>query len=262
MDTGGIDSSVPHSARIWNHWLGGRDNYAVDRVVGDEIAAANPGIVDIARVQRAFLCRAVRCLAEEHGVRQFLDVGTGLPTVDNTHEVAQRVVPSARIVYVDHDPLVLTHARALLTSTPEGVTQYLDADLREPETILEGAAGTLDLAEPVALILLGITAHITDDSAYDLVARLLDPLAPGSFLVLCDDTEVVDPAAMSEMIRQWNDAGDNPRVNRSPAELARFFDGLEMLPPGLVSVSRWRPEPSPFGEPPLIDDFGAVARKP
>ncbi|GAA2079976.1 SAM-dependent methyltransferase [Streptomyces albiaxialis] len=262
METGGIDSSVPHSARIWNHWLGGRDNYAVDRLVGDEIAAANPHIVDIARVQRAFLCRAVRCLAEEHGVRQFLDVGTGLPTVDNTHEVAQRVAPDARIVYVDHDPLVLTHARALLTSTPEGVTQYLEADLRAPEAILEGAAGTLDLAEPVALILLGITAHITDDSAYDLVGRLLAPLAPGSFLVLCDDTEVVDPAAMREMIRQWNEAGDNPRVNRSPAELARFFDGLEMLDPGLVSVSRWRPEPSPFGEPPLIDDFGAVARKP
>ena len=261
-DGGGIDSSVPHSARIWNHWLGGRDNYEVDRFVGDEIAAANPGIVETARVQRAFLCRAVRCLAQEHGVRQFLDIGTGLPTVDNTHEVAQRVAPDSRIVYVDHDPLVLTHARALLTSTAEGVTEYIDADLRDPEAILAGAAGTLDLAEPVALLLLGIVAHVTDDTAYELVDRLLSALAPGSFLVLCDSTEIVDPTAMREMVRQWNEASDSPRVNRSLAELTRFFDGLEMLEPGLVSSSRWRPEPSPFGEPSRIDNFGGVGRKP
>ncbi|MEU0108353.1 SAM-dependent methyltransferase [Streptomyces sp. NPDC006251] len=257
-----INSSVPHSARIWNYWLGGKDCYEIDRQVGDQIASGNPAILDIALAQRAFLVRTVEFLVREAGIRQFLDVGTGLPTANNTHEVAQRLVPETRIVYVDHDPVVLAHAEALLTSTPEGATDYIDADLREPEAILEQAAKTLDFTQPVALILLGITAHITDDTVYGIVGRLMDALPSGSYLVLCDDTEVLNPQAMREMIEQWNAASDNPRVNRSPEELARFFEGLELLEPGLVSVTRWRPVPSGEQAPAEVDDFGGVARKP
>ncbi|GAA2617665.1 SAM-dependent methyltransferase [Streptomyces axinellae] len=256
-----IDETVPHSARIWNYWLGGKDHYEVDRQVGDGIAGQNPGIVKTARAQRAFLCRAVRLLAGELGVRQFLDVGTGLPTVDNTHEVAQRVAPESRIVYVDHDPLVLTHARALLTSAPEGITHYIDADLRDPDAILRGAERTLDFREPVALMLLGVAAHLTDDSAYDVVRRLVDALPAGSYLVFSDSAEIVNPQAVREMVRQWNHTSDNPRVNRTKEQIARFFDGLEVLEPGLVSVSRWRPEALPFGDPDEVDNVGAVARK-
>ncbi|MET8830611.1 SAM-dependent methyltransferase [Streptomyces sp. NPDC004610] len=250
-----VNSEVPHSARIWNYWLGGKDCYEVDQEVGDRIREGNPAIIEIARAQRAFLVRAVEYLVREAGVRQFLDVGTGLPTADNTHEVAQRLDPAARIVYVDHDPIVLAHAEALLTTTPEGATAYVDADLRDPEGILAQAAGTLDLAEPVALMLLGITAHITDDSVYGIVGRLMDALPAGSHLVLCDDTEVIRPEAMRRMIEDWNRAGDNPRVNRSPREIARFFAGLEVVEPGVVSVSRWR------GEGEEVDDFGGVGRK-
>ncbi|MDJ1137265.1 SAM-dependent methyltransferase [Streptomyces iconiensis] len=257
-----IDSSVPHSARIWNYWLGGKDFYDVDRQVGDGIARTNPGIVTTARAQRAFLCRAVRHLAGDNGIRQFLDIGTGLPTVDNTHEVAQRVAPDSRIVYVDHDPLVLTHARALLTSTPEGVTQYIDADLRDPDAIVQGAARTLDFDRPVALMLLGIVAHITDDSAYGVVGQLMDALPSGSYLVFSDSTEVVNPEAVRDMVRQWNRTSDNPRVNRTRQQIERFFEGLEILEPGLVSVSRWRPEALPFGLPDEVDNVGAVAYKP
>ncbi|KAB1140242.1 SAM-dependent methyltransferase [Streptomyces luteolifulvus] len=256
-----INSSVPHSARIWNYWLGGKDCYEIDRQVGDQISGANPAILDIALAQRAFLVRAVEYLAGEAGIRQFLDVGTGLPTANNTHEVAQRLFPETRIVYVDHDPVVLAHAEALLTSTPQGATDYIDADLREPEAILEQAAKTLDFTQPVALILLGITAHITDDTVYDIVGRLMDALPSGSYLVLCDDTEVLNPQQMREMIEQWNEASDNPRINRSPEQLARFFEGLDLLEPGLVSVSRWRPSESAEQAPAEVDDFGGVARK-
>jgi O-methyltransferase involved in polyketide biosynthesis len=257
-----INSSVPHSARIWNYWLGGKDCYEIDRQVGDAIRAANPQIVDIARAQRAFLRRTVTDLAAEAGLRQFLDIGTGLPTLDNTHEVAQRVAREARIVYVDHDPIVLAHASALLSSAPEGATDFIAADLRDPDTIVEGAARTLDLTRPVGLMLLGITAHVPDDSVYGIVARLLDALPSGSHLVLCDSTEVYRPEAMRTMVEQWNEASDNPRVNRSPEGLARFFDGLELLEPGLVPVARWRAERGGADEPWDVDCFGAVARKP
>ncbi|KUL43449.1 SAM-dependent methyltransferase [Streptomyces regalis] len=257
-----INSSVPHSARIWNYWLGGKDCYEIDRQVGDQIAEANPAILDVARAQRAFLVRAVEYLIAETSIRQFLDVGTGLPTANNTHEVAQRLVPETRIVYVDHDPIVLAHAEALLTSTPEGSTAYIDADLRDPDAILEQAAKTLDLTQPVALILLGIAAHVTDDSVYDIVSRLVDALPSGSYLVFCDSTEVVHPERQRAMVEQWNEASDNPRINRSPEQLARFFDGLELLEPGLVSVSRWRPAATASEAAAEVDDFGGVARKP
>ncbi|MEW2398903.1 SAM-dependent methyltransferase [Streptomyces sp. NPDC046862] len=257
-----INSSVPHSARIWNYWLGGKDCYEIDRQVGDEIRKVNPEIVDIARAQRAFLRRTVTHLTTEVGIRQFLDVGTGLPTLDNTHEVAQRIAPDARIVYVDHDPVVLAHATALLNSTPEGATAYVDADLRDPDVILRSAADTLDFEKPIALVMLGIAAHVPDDGVYGIVGQLLDALPSGSHLVFCDSTEVFQPEAMRAMIERWNEASDNPRTNRTPEQLARFFDGLDLLDPGLLSVAQWRPEPVDAHLPTEVDSFGAVARKP
>src|SRR4029078_2716612 len=166
-----FDTSVPHSARIWNYWLGGKDNFQADREAGDEFLAYYPQQLDKARACRQFLSRAVRYLIREQGIRQFLDVGTGLPTADNTHEVAQRLAPESRIVYVDNDPLVLAHARALLTSSPEGACDYLDADIRNPDALLESVAGLLDFSQPVALMLMGIMGHFTDDEAYPIVSR-------------------------------------------------------------------------------------------
>jgi O-methyltransferase involved in polyketide biosynthesis len=258
-----IDTTVPHSARIWNYWLGGKDNYPVDRAAGDQFREAFPGIVDVTRASRAFLTRAVRHLAGEAGVRQFLDVGTGLPTADNTHEVAQRVAPDSRIVYVDNDPVVLVHARALLTSTPQGVTQYVDADLREPDRILEAASRTLDFTEPVALMLLGILGHVTDDAeARSIVQRLLGALPSGSYLALDDGTDT-NPAGV-EAQERYNQSGAVPYRLRSPQQLAGFFDGLELVEPGVVSVSRWRPDPADAagGLPAEVDAFGGVGRKP
>ena len=255
-----IDSSVPHSARIWNYWLGGKDNYAADREAGDAFCEIFPGMPDVARAVRHFLARAVRYLAGEAGIRQFLDIGTGLPTVDNTHEIAQRVAPESRIVYVDNDPLVLVHARALLTSTPPGATDYVDADVRDPDSILEAAARTLDFDRPVGLMLLGIMAHIGDDGeARAILDRLLGALPPGSHLVLSDGTNV--DKAREEAHRRYNSSDAVPYLLRSPEQITRFFDGLELLDPGVVPVSRWRPEPSPFGPPAEVSTYGGVARK-
>jgi hypothetical protein len=257
-----IDTTVPHSARIWNYWLGGKDNYPVDRAAGDQFREAFPGIVDVTRASRAFLTRAVRHLAGEAGVRQFLDVGTGLPTADNTHEVAQRVAPDSRIVYVDNDPVVLVHARALLTSTPQGITKYVDADLHEPDKILEAASKTLDFTEPVALMLMGILGHVTDDDeARSVVQRLLGALPSGSYLALYDGTDT-NPAGV-EAQERYNQSGAVPYRLRSPQQIAGFFDGLELVEPGVVSVARWRPDPADAGGPPAeVDAFGGVGRKP
>jgi S-adenosyl methyltransferase len=203
-----LDTTVSHSARIWNYWLGGKDNYAVDREAGDKVAAMLPSIVTQARADRAFLGRAVRYLVGEAGIRQFLDIGTGLPTADNTHEVAQRVAPESRIVYADNDPLVLAHARALLTSTPEGACDYVEGDLRDPDKILAEAARTLDFAQPAGLMLLGILHHISDTGeAYSIVRRLVAGLAPGSFVVINHSTSAVHGAAMEEAVRHWNQVG-------------------------------------------------------
>jgi len=254
-----IDSTVPHSARIWNYWLGGKDNYPVDHEAGDEFAEVFPGIVDAARGSRYFLARAVRHLADEAGVRQFLDVGTGLPTVDNTHEIAQQAAPDARVVYVDNDPLVLVHAHALLTSTPQGVTDYLDADLHDPDAILEGAARTLDFTRPVGLMMLGILGHVPDDElARSLVRRLLAALPSGSFLTLSDGTDVSQ--ARQAAHRRYNSSGADPYHLRSPERLERFFDGLELLEPGVVPVTQWRPENSPFPAA-TVTTYGGVGRK-
>ncbi len=264
-----IDTTVSHSARIWNYWLGGKDNYAADREAGDRVAAMLPSIVAQARADRAFLGRAIRYLAGEEGIRQFLDIGTGLPTADNTHQVAQRVAPQSRIVYVNNDPLVLAHARALLTSTPEGACDYVDGDLRDPEMILAKAARTLDFGQPVALMLLGILHHIPDtDEAYLIVRRLVAGLAPGSFVAINHSTSAVHGAAMEEAVAHWNQVGTPSMTLRTPEQIARFFDGLDLLPPGVVSCSRWRPDPIPSasspsaGQPAEVDEFAGVAGKP
>ncbi len=259
-----FDTSVSHSARIWNYWLGGKDNYEADRIAGDRVAAMLPIIVTQARADRAFLGRVVSYLAGEEGMRQFLDIGTGLPTANNTHEVAQRVAPESRIVYADNDPLVLAHARALLTSSPQGACDYVDGDLRDPDRILSEAARTLDLTQPVALMLLGVLHHIPDtDEAYSIVRRLMTALAPGSFLTINHSTSAVSGAAMEEAVAHWNKVGTPSMTLRTPEQIARFFDGLELLDPGIVSCSRWRPGISPDGELPAeVDEFCGVARKP
>jgi hypothetical protein len=259
-----LDTTVSHSARIWNYWLGGKDNYAVDREAGDKVAAMLPSIVAQARADRAFLGRAIGYLAGEEGIRQFLDIGTGLPTADNTHQVAQRVAPQSRIVYADNDPLVLAHARALLTSTPEGVCDYVDGDLREPGKILAQAARTLDFSQPAGLMLLGIVHHIPDtEQAYSIVGHLVAALAPGSFLAINHSTSAVHGAAMEEAVAHWNRVGTPSMTLRTPEQITRFFDGLDLLPPGVVSCSRWRPDLTPAGgEPAEVDEFCGVARKP
>lgn len=256
-----IDTTVSHVARIWNYWLGGRDNYAVDREVGDQILHLLPDVARLARASRHFLARVVRYLAEEEGIRQFLDIGTGLPTVDNTHEVAQRVAPESRVVYVDNDPLVLAHARALLVGTAEGATSYIDADLREPEVILLEAARTLDFSRPVALTLMGILEFITDDAeAYSIVKRLMGALPAGSFLAMYDGTNVVHGEASDRIVEVWNASGSAPLVLRTPERIGRFFDGLDVVEPGVVPVTRWRPEVGLF-EVEDVDAFGGVGRK-
>ena len=259
-----LDTTVSHSARIWNYWLGGKDNYAVDREAGDKVAAMLPSIVAQARADRAFLGRAIRYLAGEEGIRQFLDIGTGLPTADNTHQVAQRVAPESRIVYADNDPMVLTHARALLTSTPEGACDYVEGDLREPDMILAQAAQTLDFTKPVGLMLLGILHHIPDtDEPYLVVRRLVSALAPGSFVTINHSTSAVHGAAMEDAVAHWNQVGTPSMTLRTPEQITRFFDGLELLPPGVISCSRWRPDLTPAGgQPPEVDEFCGVARKP
>jgi SAM-dependent methyltransferase len=255
-----IDATRPHSARIWNYWLGGKDNYAADRQVGDKVREAYPGIVDIALHARAFLGRAVRYLAGEAGIRQFLDVGTGLPTADNTHEVAQRIAPESRIVYVDNDPLVLVHAQALLTSAARGATAYVEADARDPGQILREAARTLDLSQPVALMLLGImNVIVDDDEAYAIVDHLVNALPPGSYLVFLDGTNVFKPEASARAEQIRFDSGSPARL-RSPEQFARFFDGLELLEPGIVSTPRWRPELDEL-EIPQVDSLCGVALK-
>jgi O-methyltransferase involved in polyketide biosynthesis len=258
-----LETNVPHSARIWNYWIGGKDHYPIDRHIGDEVAQMLPSIVAQARADRLFLARAVRYLASEQGVRQFLDIGTGLPSGDNTHEVAQAIAPQCRVVYADNDPLVLVHARALLASTPEGRCDYIDADLRDPDAILGAAAATLDFAEPVALMLLGILHHLPDDDEpHAIVAHLLAALPPGSFLAVNHATNAVFGGQSDQAVRRWNQVGKPPITLRSPQQIQRFFDGLELVEPGVVSCSRWRPEHNPWGEPGEVDEFCGIGRKP
>ncbi|HEY0537526.1 MAG TPA: SAM-dependent methyltransferase [Actinoallomurus sp.] len=257
----GFVTDRPHSARVWNYWLGGKDHYQVDRALGDKVAKLVPGIVASARADREFLNRSVRYLGEQKGIRQYLDIGTGLPTMDNTHEVAQRVAPESRIVYVDDDPMVLSHARALLTSTPEGVTDYLDADLRAPEKILEAAAGTLDFSRPIGLMLLAVMHLVVDDEAYEIVRRLMADMPSGSHLVLthaCTDVETTQAA-----VRTYNESGiRTPIKGRSRSEIAEFFNGLQLVEPGVVCCPQWRPSPSSWAIPREVMTYCGVAIKP
>ncbi|MFI9600208.1 SAM-dependent methyltransferase [Streptomyces sp. NPDC052043] len=255
-----IDTTVPHSARIWNYWLGGKDNYAVDEEAGDAYTAVFPGIVTIARSSRGFLRRNITHLVAEAGIRQFLDIGTGLPTADNTHEVAQRIAPESRIVYVDNDPMVLAHARALLYSTPEGATSYVDANVLDPERILAAAADTLDFDRPIALILSNILGHIADyDQARSIVSRLMDALPSGSYLSINDGSLGTDPDFEAAQ-EAYNKSGAVPYTLRTVDQLTAFFEGLELVEPGVVSVPHWRPDPeAPAVE--AVAEHGGLARK-
>jgi hypothetical protein len=260
----GLDTSVAHPARRYNYWLGGKDNFAADRASGDAIGAAFPSIRLAVRENRRFLQRSVRYLVEEAGIRQFLDIGTGLPTADNTHQVAQAIAPESRIVYVDNDPIVLTHARVLLTSSAGGATAYIEADLREPGGILSDPAlsATLDLTRPVGLVLLAIL-HFIDDSEdpYGLVKTLVDAMPPGSFLVMSHATYDPMPAATVSKLKAAIARTGEPGGPRGYNEFARFFAGLELVEPGIVPIGHWRPaagESPP--DPADIGVYGAVAR--
>jgi hypothetical protein len=256
-----IDIETPHAARIWNYWMGGQDNYPADRAAGDAVAEVYPDIVRMAKLSREFLIQVVSYLAGEAGIRQFIDVGTGLPTMQNTHEVAQHIAPESRIVYVDNDPLVLAHARALLTNTsPEGVTTYVHADYHDPGRILEQAAQVLDLSRPTAVLFMGVMGYEPDSEVMrDIVTRLITPMSAGSHLVLWDGTNTGD--AVQAGSSQLVESGGAPYILRSPEQLAECFAGLEMVPPGMVPITDWRPRRR-IGTAEPLDAYGAVGRKP
>ena len=256
-----FDTSVAHIARVYDYWLGGKDNYASDREAGDQAIQAYPDIVRSVRANRAFLARAVRYLAREEGIRQFLDIGTGIPTANNTHEVAQLVAPDCRVVYVDNDPVVLSHARALLTSRPEGATDYIDSDLRDTQKILAQAARTLDFSRPVAVMLIAIMHAIGDDEdPYAIVATLMDAVPPGSYLALSHVASDIVPAQAADMIRRLNRLMYEKTTPRPQAGVTRFFDGLDMVEPGVVRVQEWRPDTETEAKSPS-NMWGAVGRK-
>ena len=262
-DPAQLNADLPHSARVWNYLLGGKDNFAADREAADYAVRLMPELVLSARANRQFLGRAVRFLAGEARIRQFLDVGTGLPTADNTHEVAQAVAPDARVVYVDNDPLVLTHARALLTSSPEGATDYLAADVRDPQAILRAAATTLDLGRPTAVVLSGILNFVMDDAeARSVVAQFMAAVPAGSYLLISHPTTEVNGEAVEESMRQWNESGAAPIRTRTVEEIRGFFAGLELLEPGVVTCTAWRPDPRHPGITEVVSEFVAVGRKP
>jgi hypothetical protein len=257
-----IDTSVAHSARVHDYWLGGKDNFAADRAAGDAVMAAYPGIVMSVRANRAFLARAVRFLAAEAGIRQFLDIGTGIPASNNTHEVAQSEVPEARVVYVDYDPVVLLHARALLKGSGEGALDYIDADLRNPQAILEQAAKTLDFSGPVAVMLIAIMHLIVDDDdPYGLVGQLMAAVPAGSYLALSQVASDIHAEQMAEAGRRYNRLARETQRHRTHAEVARFFDGLDLVEPGLVPVQHWRPGSGSEAANSHSAMWGGVARK-
>jgi ubiquinone/menaquinone biosynthesis C-methylase UbiE len=257
-----INFDVPQSARIWNYWMGGKDNYPVDRAAGDAWAAIQPEIVDIAKQSRQFLIRTVRYLAEEAGMRQFLDIGTGLPTLQNTHEVAQAIAPESRVVYVDNDPLVLAHARALLVNTtPEGVTTYIEADYHAPGLIVADARNILNFNEPVAVMFMGVLGHVAEyRRAREIVARVVEATPIGSTLTLWENTDLTESARRAA--KQYPDSGAVPYRLCSVEQVAGFFEGMELVEPGVVPINHWRPNRIEVGTLPAgIDAYGAVGRK-
>jgi hypothetical protein len=237
-----LDVTVSSPARVWNYWIGGKDNFAVDREVGDATARAMPLLPLIARYVRLFQASAIDRLLDR-GVRQFLDIGTGLPVAGSVHEVAQRSAPESRVVYVDNDSLVLSHARALLRSSPQGACDYLDADLREPGKILARASQTLDLSRPTAVLLLGVLHFLPDDDdPWAIVTRLLDGITGDAYLVIGHAASDVSPPQMGEAARRYNERSPVRIVPRTHEEIARFFSGMEMLAPGLVPLGSWWPD--------------------
>ncbi|MGH3938060.1 MAG: SAM-dependent methyltransferase [Pseudonocardiaceae bacterium] len=262
----GLDSKIkwdmPQAARIWNYWMGGKDHYEVDRVAGAAVAEVYPDIITMARQSRQFLIRVVSFLAGEAGIHQFLDIGTGLPTMQNTHEVAQQITPESRIVYVDNDPLVLAHARALLVNTtPEGVTTYVDADLHDPDLIIADARNVLNFNQPIVVMFMGVLGYVADfDKVRSIVARIMAATASGSYLVIWDGTDTGE--AVIEGSVKLAESGAIPYNLRRPQQISRCFDGLEMVDPGLVQITQWRPDTPRIGKGEPIDAHGAVARKP
>jgi O-methyltransferase involved in polyketide biosynthesis len=258
-----FDTSVASPARVWNYWIGGKDNYAADRAAAEAVSAANPSQPIVARTARRFLVDVVQLLAGEHGVRQFLDIGSGLPTADNTHEVAQRVAPDSRVVYVDNDPVVLAHARALLASTPEGKTDFILADLRHPETIVTQAARTLDFSQPLAIMLIGVLHFINEDAdPYAIVARLMDAAAAGSYLVIGHAASDVRSAAVHQGYRAYNERSPVMITPRSRAQIDRFLVGLEPVGPGVVTLSRWFQPGQLGGDGADLVGYCGIMRKP
>ena len=258
----GFDTTVAHPARVYDYWLGGKDHFEADRIAAEEVIAVRPTIIRDIRANRAFLGRAVRFLAAEAGIRQFLDIGTGIPSANNTHEVAQSVAPEARIVYVDNDPIVLAHARALLTSTPQGACAYLDADLKDTGKILAEAARTLDFGQPVAVLFIGVLHLVSDDEdPYRILAEMTGPTVPGSYLALTQPARDIDADVVAKGASRYNAHVKVPQTRRTYAETLRFFGGMQVVPPGLVQCHRWRPDPGATGLNENVSAWGGVARK-
>jgi len=257
-----LDVSVPHPARVWDYWLGGKDNFAADREVAEDILRVMPVMAQIARGCRLFLAAAVHYLATEAGIRQFLDIGTGLPTVDNTHELAQRAAPEARIVYVDNDPIVLSHAEALLHSGPLGRCAYVDADARDPGAVLAAAAKTLDFSQPAAVIMLGILHYIPDaDGPYAVVRTYLDAVCPGSYLVASHASGDIAMPGQAEATDRYNSQAGTPLTLRSREQFAGFFRDMNLVPPGITTLGQWRPGSGDSGAT-VLPTYTAVGRKP
>ena len=256
-----IDTSVAHIARVYDYWLGGKDNFAVDRQVGEKVLAIHPETVLSVQANRKFLARSVRQLAAREGIRQFLDVGTGLPSANNTHEVAQAVAPQTRVVYVDNDPIVLAHARALLTSSPEGETGYLDADLKDTGEILAGAARLLDFSRPVAVMLVAVLHMLRDEEEPQaIVDSLMAAVPAGSFLVISHLASDIQQETMAEMGRRLNESMTQQFTMRTRAQVSSFFDGLTLLDPGVVRTHEWRPDSADDARTPGVL-WAGVARK-
>jgi O-methyltransferase involved in polyketide biosynthesis len=255
-----LDNGVAHPARVYDYWLGGKDNFAADREAAEQVIAVNPNVLHGVRANRAFLGRAVSYLTREAGIRQFLDLGTGLPTADNTHQVAQAIAPDTRVVYVDNDPIVLTHARALLTGTGEGATAYVQVDIRDAAEVLASAAETLDFSRPVAVMALMILQYLPDeDDPWGIVARLVDALAPGSYLTVSDTVRDIDTGRVTEGTARLNERmGPVQLTLRSRPEFERFFSGLELIEPGVVPLPEWHSTGSQHP----IPCFAGMGRKP
>ncbi len=255
-----IDTTVPNVARVWNYLVGGRDNFEADRKAARQLIAVSPVMEQVGPATRGFHRRVVRFLALEAGIRQFLDIGTGMPTAGNTHDIAQAAAPDSRIVYVDNDPVVLAHARALLTSSAEGVTSYVDADAADPDTVIEGARATLDFGQPVAVILIDILNFISDAATVGQILRALrEAMAPGSYLAVMQPAGDLDPS-LESAARRWNQISPTPVVLRSRPEVTQWADGLDLIEPGVVPVTRWRPDDDER-PPAAMPLYGFVARK-